>query len=410
VTEFTGERVIPGQVNADLWAEHIARYRFATRYAHGRVLDLGCGTGYGIAELAKSADLVVGIDIAAEAIAFARAHYPLTLAQASTTALPFAPRSFQLITAFEVIEHLEHWPALIAEAKRTLAEDGTFLVSTPNRLYYTSSRGAEGANPFHVHEFTFAEFRDALQSQFPHVEIFEQNRTEAFAFTSSESSTADTQIEPADRDPDHAHFFLAVCGNQPASNQRAYLYVPKDTNLLREREQHIELLQSELHLTKETLATLQADHYNLVQLHARQNDELEARNRWALKVESDWRAALDRIAQLQEELKTEQAAGQQTAAAYAAKVAELEEDNRAKTQWAVDTEARLTAELAAKCDELLEAVRLLDRAEATVAERTLWAQDLQKTVDRLDAQIKMVRHSRWVRMGRAMGVGPQVQG
>jgi len=44
VSEFTGERVIPGQVNDELWAEHVARYAFAARMASGRrVLDLGCG-------------------------------------------------------------------------------------------------------------------------------------------------------------------------------------------------------------------------------------------------------------------------------------------------------------------------------------------------------------------------------
>jgi len=53
LVEFTGERVIPGQVNDDLWSEHIARYAYARRYAEGRrALDAGCGTGYGSAELA----------------------------------------------------------------------------------------------------------------------------------------------------------------------------------------------------------------------------------------------------------------------------------------------------------------------------------------------------------------------
>ena len=56
MSEFTGERVIPGQVNDDLWAEHIARYAFAARLSDGaRVLDIGCGTGYGTAELAQRA-------------------------------------------------------------------------------------------------------------------------------------------------------------------------------------------------------------------------------------------------------------------------------------------------------------------------------------------------------------------
>src|SRR5579862_6259747 len=154
VSEFTGERVIPGAVNDDLWAEHIARYAFARRFATGgKTLDIGCGTGYGIAELAGASEFAVGIDIAQEAVAYARTNYPLPNAaflRASASTLPFRPGSFRLITAFEVIEHLDDWAALISEARRVLHPDGVFLVSTPNRLYYTDSRGEEGPNPFHV--------------------------------------------------------------------------------------------------------------------------------------------------------------------------------------------------------------------------------------------------------------------
>ena len=78
MSEFTGERVIPGQVNDDLWAEHVARYALATRFAHGRrVLDLGCGTGYGTADLAQVASAAVGVDLAPEAIAYADRSFPL---------------------------------------------------------------------------------------------------------------------------------------------------------------------------------------------------------------------------------------------------------------------------------------------------------------------------------------------
>jgi len=46
--EFTGERVIPGRVEDNLFNEHLARYRFSARLFQGpgRVLDAGCGAGY----------------------------------------------------------------------------------------------------------------------------------------------------------------------------------------------------------------------------------------------------------------------------------------------------------------------------------------------------------------------------
>jgi len=105
----------------------------------------------------------------------------------------------------------------------------------------------------------------------------------------------------------------------------------------------------------------------------------------------------------------EQAAAAQVVEGYNHKVAELEEENRAKTQWALDTEARLTHELAVKIEELAGTVRLLDSAEATVVERTRWAQDLKQQIERLEAQLESVRQSRWVKLGRAAGLGPRVQ-
>src|SRR6266404_1534073 len=93
LAEFTGERLIPGQVDVDLLNEHMARYTFAVRLARGkRVLDAGCGAGYGSAELANVAAQVTGIDVAADAVEFARANYVadnLGFEQASVTELPY---------------------------------------------------------------------------------------------------------------------------------------------------------------------------------------------------------------------------------------------------------------------------------------------------------------------------------
>ena len=192
MAEFTGERLIPGQVDVDLLNEHMARYTFAARLACGkRVLDAGCGAGYGAAELAAEALTVVGVDVAEEAIEFARAHYPLpnlTFERGTCTALPHADGSFDLVVAFEVIEHLENWRELLREARRVLAPGGQFVVSTPNKLYYTESRGSEGANPFHVHEFEFAEFREELTAVFPHVSLYLENHVEGV--TSSRTKRA----------------------------------------------------------------------------------------------------------------------------------------------------------------------------------------------------------------------------
>jgi ubiquinone/menaquinone biosynthesis C-methylase UbiE len=416
VNEFTGERVIPGEVNDDLWAEHVSRYAFAARYAPGKdALDIGCGAGYGTAELASHARAVFGIDVAEDALRYAREHYSLPHAhftRASASALPFGDASFDVATAFEVIEHLRDWRALLAEARRVLRRDGVFFVSTPNKSYYAESRQKDGPNPFHVHEFEFDEFEAALAEFFPSVSIFLQNWSESILFSREKSflPVFDARIDATAGSHDNAHFFLAMCWTHAHPEPRAFAYSPKASNLLRERERHIHLLEGELAQTQAWLNSATAERDAMIALHAAQKEQLEQSNRWAEKLHADWKAVVERVAQVQEELRAAQARAAEVAAAYARKVGELEEENRQKTAWAIDTERRLSADLLAKCDELAQTVGFLDRAEATVTERTLWAHRAQARLDQLEPQLQMVRESRWVKLGRTLGLGPQVEG
>jgi SAM-dependent methyltransferase len=408
-TEFTGERVIPGQVNNDLWAEHLARYAFAQGYADRRSLDIGCGAGYGVAQLAQRGGEVWGIDIANEAIAYARAAYPLAnvrFARASATAIPFGDSSFDLITAFEVIEHLTDWRKLLSEARRLLTPDGVFLVSTPNKRYYSESRAEHGPNPFHVHEFEYADFHAALAEFFPSVNVLLQNWSPCFAFTPAQDITLplDARLDPTSPSPDDAHFFLAVCSaSSPAL--RSFLYMPQAANVLRDREHHIHRLEEELAQSKQWLETTIAERNAIINAHDAQKLELEERNRWALQLEHDWKATLDRVAQVQNELQTAQARATEVAGQYARKVTELEDENLKNTDWALEIERSLSA----KGVELAQTVRLLDTAEATVVERTEWAQRLRARVEDLEEQMQVIRQSGWAKLGGALRLGPRVK-
>src|SRR5512137_2082064 len=93
---FTGERFAP-EVAGSIWHEHWHRYCVVRPLVQGlRVLDAACGEGYGSYLLAATAREVVGVDIAAEAIAHARRRYDapnLRYLEASCTALPRADAS-----------------------------------------------------------------------------------------------------------------------------------------------------------------------------------------------------------------------------------------------------------------------------------------------------------------------------
>src|SRR4029450_12344424 len=70
---FTGERFVPGLGGTRLAYEHLHRYAFARQFVSGRrVLDLGCGLGYGAELLAPSAHEVVSLDRDHETIRQAR--------------------------------------------------------------------------------------------------------------------------------------------------------------------------------------------------------------------------------------------------------------------------------------------------------------------------------------------------
>lgn len=411
MAEFTGERVIPGQVDVDLLNEHMARYTFASRLARGkRVLDAGCGAGYGSAELAHTADRVIGIDCASDAVEFARANYRLPnlqFEQASCTALPHADGSFDLVVAFEVIEHLENWREFLLQVRRVLATGGQFIVSTPNKLYYTESRGQEGMNPFHVHEFDYDEFRGELKSIFPYVSMFLENHVEGVTFQPDEAgNTVEVRVDSGDPNPADSHFFVAVCAHRPQLGNPTFVYIPRAANVLRERERHIELLRRELDTKSAWLRKALDEHEVMVAKFRAQKEALDEANRWAesLRRESEERDA--RIVELQAEVAREQDAAQKVADGYGAKVRELEEDVRAKTKWALDVEARLTAEVQKQTGQLVAALEALHHTEEELRERTAWALRLQDEVNGLAQQVALVRASRWVRLGHKIGLGP----
>jgi SAM-dependent methyltransferase len=417
--EFTGERLVPGQVDQDLLNEHLARYAFACRLArHKRVLDIACGMGYGSAALAALAAQVVGLDVSAEAAAQAHATYRaenLRFLAAPAQAIPFRDASFDLIVAFEVIEHLQDWPALLAEAHRLLAPGGQFIVSTPNKDFYAESRRLDGPNPYHVHEFEYEEFRDALSRVFPSVALFVQNHVGAIAFHPVAGAPAPVAELAAGHEPPapaESHFFLAVCALTPQTGSPFYLYLPTAANVLRERERHVLKLEAELRQKDLWLEELKEQQTKLYALHMAHQDELAAHIAWARSLEQDLSTANARVVALQDELAGHQQKAAQTVAAYEAKISELDAELIDRTQRAaalVAVHEQLEAEMKAKLEELAKCVDLLHAAEKLVEERTLWAQQLDARVRQLEQTLTGVQDSRWIRFGRKFGIGPDLQ-
>jgi len=101
----------------------------------GRLLDAGCGTGGFLAWISGVAafDRLAGIDVSAEAIAFAREAVPGgEFRVMGLTELPFGDGDFDVVTMNDVLQHVDEdvvQPSL-GELRRVLKSGGALLVRT----------------------------------------------------------------------------------------------------------------------------------------------------------------------------------------------------------------------------------------------------------------------------------------
>jgi len=129
------ECVWPG-VRTDLFLAHLSVYLFfAERVRAKRVLDVGCGAGYGARVLVEAgARCVHGIDSTPSFIHFARRNYAsdsirFSVQDASTLALD--PRSYDVVTSSNVFEHLEDPLGVVRRLRLGLAEGFRMLIAVP---------------------------------------------------------------------------------------------------------------------------------------------------------------------------------------------------------------------------------------------------------------------------------------
>jgi SAM-dependent methyltransferase len=170
------ERIVPDEEPTGIVALHLKRYLFAEPYCAGKVvLDAGCGTGYGSAELARVAGRVVGVDVDADAVAYARSRYGgenVEFEAMDVASLAFDDASFDVVVSFETIEHLPDRDAFLREVARVLRPEGTFVVSTPNAPRTTE----QPENPHHRVEYSREDFEHLLSDRFARVELYGQRR------------------------------------------------------------------------------------------------------------------------------------------------------------------------------------------------------------------------------------------
>lgn len=130
------------------WYAEVARHKglrtvqILSKYKNKNaiLLDLGCGIGMSLSILATYFHKTVGCDVSQDAINASRAllkkqNLSIPLKLYGGKKLPFADNSFDIVTAIEVIEHVENPKQFLNEIYRVLKKDGILHVTTANKWW-----------------------------------------------------------------------------------------------------------------------------------------------------------------------------------------------------------------------------------------------------------------------------------
>ncbi|HKI92926.1 MAG TPA: class I SAM-dependent methyltransferase [Gaiellaceae bacterium] len=141
-----------------------------------RVLDLGCRTG-ALAQYYAPGNELVGVDVDSAALERARERLGIETVHADAEDdLPFEDASFDVVVMGEILEHLAHPAAAVANVRRVLRPGGRFVGSVPNafrlksRIAYACGRYPGDWDPTHLQLFTPDALR-ALLAGFEAIEI-----------------------------------------------------------------------------------------------------------------------------------------------------------------------------------------------------------------------------------------------
>lgn len=145
--------------------QHVSMLRRSTGSANGlSVLDIGCSSGLFLDEARKAGFAVKGAEISPESSAFAHDHFGLDVHTGDWRDAGYADASFDVVTLFDVIEHLTDPQAELEAIIRLLKPGGLLLQSTPDidglspRLSYLVARRIDywphPEPPWHLFQFS----------------------------------------------------------------------------------------------------------------------------------------------------------------------------------------------------------------------------------------------------------------
>lgn len=152
---FAGRR----RILAGFLEQAVAGLNLKEGQRRARILDVGCGTGANLELLARYGE-AEGVDISEEALAFCRARGLERVSLGEAERLPYPDESFDLVTALDVVEHLDEDVRGLREMRRVLRKGGLALLFVPAFMFLW---GVQDDVSNHRRRYTLAGIRRAVR-------------------------------------------------------------------------------------------------------------------------------------------------------------------------------------------------------------------------------------------------------
>ncbi len=157
---------------------HEVKHRLLEQFVRDAdVLDVGCGSGFGLKKLSHVYKSGVGIDYNQNAVDYANSQNVPNTKYLCMDVRDFhiENRKFDVIYSMDVIEHLDNVDGYLDSIRKHLRPGGRFICATPNIKF------TKNTNPEHVFEYTVDEFREKIEEFFTIEEYYGQEKNDKSA-------------------------------------------------------------------------------------------------------------------------------------------------------------------------------------------------------------------------------------
>lgn len=167
-----------------------------------RILDAGCGTGYTASQLAARGE-VHAFDSAPEAVKYAGAR-GISARQGELTAIPYDDGLFDLVTALDVLEHVDDDRVALGELRRVLRPGGILVLTVPAYRFLWSPHDEVNR---HKRRYTAKELREKAEAC--GFEVLKLSYYNALLFPAIFALRVLRSLFPARREEDRSDFSIA---------------------------------------------------------------------------------------------------------------------------------------------------------------------------------------------------------